>query len=429
MRQHIVMVYAVTGATVSYSHGLASLAAVLIGARDRAFDLVLVTLRDHDITICAEEILSWNPAIVLASAMSNQWERMRSVAALVKKHAPSLPICVGGTHVIAAPATVADSPFDIGFPTEAEDAIERIVYGGPLRATDVRARAHLLAATSRPRSELDSLPRPYLGIFPRNDVLEYPSVMFSRGCPYRCTYCMSREGGLGGKVRWKSPERAMGEVIDLVEYAQPSEIHIDDDTLLKNPRWVKEFCRLYRESVEIPFFCNARPETVTLDLARCLREAHCRALGIGIESGSPRIRRDVLQRPMSDDVIVRAFEYAHAAGLQTWSFNMVGMPGERPEDLLATIRLNERVQTDFLRVSIFTPYPGSPIFDHGATPQYHNSYFRSAGDLPEELRTIYCEWIGRLDREGRLWFTESEATSRASGFRTECPDTSEDAAP
>jgi radical SAM superfamily enzyme YgiQ (UPF0313 family) len=219
---------------------------------------------------------------------------------------------------------------------------------------------------------------------------------------------MSRLGGIGGRVRWKSPRRAIAEVLDLVAFANPPAVYIDDDTFLKNPKWVREFCDLYEARVDKPFFCNARPETIKRALVERLAAARCAAIGIGIESGSERIRRDVLQRPMTDDVICRAFNTAHDAGLKTWSFNMVGIPTETPDDLRSTMNLNHRVATDYVRVSIFTPYPGTPFYD--ADDDFPPAgYFRPASDLPAGLQPLYSQWLRDLERDGRLWFTEVEA--------------------
>jgi radical SAM superfamily enzyme YgiQ (UPF0313 family) len=408
MKSHVLMVHVVTGATVSYSHGLASLAGVMLANGHAPSDLNLVTVRSDDMNSAAEQMISMEPSIILVSAMSNQWERVKTLASCVKRLAPQIPLCIGGSHVTAAPKTVSDSCFDICVAGEAEGVITPIVTGGPLDIESVVRRFRNLNLMSGMIENLDDLPMPVLQLFDKTDVLQYPSVMFSRGCPYKCTYCMSRLGGVGGRIRWKSPERAIRETIQLLEFAQPEEIYIDDDTLLKNPLWVKAFCRLYRERVSIPFFCNARPETIRPEVVQYLKEANCSAIGIGIESGSARIRRDVLGREMSDETIVRAFEVAHAAGLKTWSFNMVGLPSETPEDLQATIELNDRVKTEFIRVSIFTPYPGTPVYDTLKHLSYNRSYIRASKDIPDGLQQLYVQWVSRLDKEGRLWFTESE---------------------
>jgi radical SAM superfamily enzyme YgiQ (UPF0313 family) len=394
----VVFVHIVAETTLSYSHAIASLGSVL---SEHGHQVGLATIRDRDHARAAVEILERAPQIVLFSCMSNQWDAAREIASELRRQDSTVKTVVGGSHLSAAPESSRQSPFDVAVIGEGENVIADVVVELCNRRQD---GTHVRPG---PVVEiLDELPLPRLDLFPLEDILAYPSVMFSRGCPYRCTYCMSRLGGIGGKVRWKSPQRAIDEVCDLVAFADPPAVYIDDDTFLKNPKWVREFCDLYRARVDRPFFCNARPETIKRPLVEQLREAGCAAIGIGIESGSERIRREILQRSMTDEKIADAFDMAHAAGLKTWSFNMVGIPTETAADLQATIDLNDRVATDYVRVSIFTPYPGTPFFS-GADAS--TGYFRPAADLPEGLRDLYSGWLRDLEMHGRLWFTEVEA--------------------
>jgi radical SAM superfamily enzyme YgiQ (UPF0313 family) len=115
---------------------------------------------------------------------------------------------------------------------------------------------------------------------------------------------------------------------------------------------------------------------------------------------------------MTDENIIEAFSAAKRAGLLTWSFNMVGLPTETASDLKATIDLNERAAVDFVRVSVFTPYPGTPLHSAGDATTWASSYFRSATELEPESYALYANWVNRLEREGRLWLTSSEELLR-----------------
>ena len=411
MNSRIVMVHITTQSTVSYSHGLASLAGVILADPGIKDEVVLVTVRDDSLDESVEKILSVNPYIVLFTATSNQWKRANSLAHKLKDLNPDLMLCVGGSHPTAVPRPTEETSFDVCVPGEAEDVIGLLVRAAREVGT---ARDQLLNASQKRKviENLDDLPMPHFSMFCREDILTYPSVMFSRGCPFHCSYCMSGLRGRAGKPRWKSAERAIREVLHIVQTYDPDEIYIDDDTLLKKPDWVFKFCELYRQHIEVPFYCNSRPEVLTTQLARCLHEANCAAVGIGIESGSRRIRYDILRREIPDEVILRAFDIVHKEGIETWSFNMVGIPTETPEDLIATIKLNELAQTEYVRSSIFTPYPGTPIFElYGSgTCNCNKSYIRTDNDLPEEMRKIYKDWITMLQQEKRLWYTREEET-------------------
>ncbi len=318
-------VHIVTAATRAANHGLTSLGAAIrsAGPEFQQVTLDAHVVRSDDLDNEASLILGNDPDIVLVSFMSNQRQRVRQLTRLLKTKKPDVWVIGGGHHLSALRHDALLDCIDIQVPGEGEHVINRLLASrGDIETSSSILEKMGLVATD----ELDTLPLPDVSLFSIDDWLAYPSAMFSRGCPYSCTYCASRLGGLGCKVRWKTPARAIAEIEHLVRYANPPEIYLDDDTLLKNPKWVSQFCSLYKDSVSKPFFCNARPETIRAEVVRELAQAGCAAIGIGIESGSERIRRDILQRKMSDDAIIRAFGVVRDAGVATWSFNMVGIP-------------------------------------------------------------------------------------------------------
>lgn len=65
---------------------------------------------------------------------------------------------------------------------------------------------------------------------------------------------------------------------------------------------------------------------------------------------------------MTNDSIVSAFRTARAHGLKTYSFNMVGAPGETFRDYLATVRLNRRIMPDAFQITTYYPFPGSELY-------------------------------------------------------------------
>ncbi len=401
-------VHIVTNATRSASHGIAALAAQLNGAGWQADELGVSVITDDNFVTDASLVLSATPDIILFSVMSNQWPRACALANAIRVLDPKPIIGIGGVHVASDPSSVTTVRcFDFAVSGEADLQIaEWLKNSDGLR--DVNRSSPIVLTASAPEA-LDLILRPNLRIFSTDLIRDYPGVIFSRGCPYHCTYCNSRNGGLTGRVRWKSPDRAIDEVRDLLEYATPSYLLIDDDTLLKNPRWLRAFCTLYAREFEIPFYCNARPETITAELVELLAKSHCEAIGIGIESGSYRLRAEVLGRPMTDERIRNAFSVARAAGLKTWSFNMVGIPGETYEDVQALVELNQRCSPDYVRLSVYTAYPGTPLGDSYSSHTHNaHSYFQPWDQLPQKRRRLVRKWLARLKSEDRLWYTNSE---------------------
>jgi len=403
----LVFVHFVIGVMPAYSHAIAALAAAVCEA---GHDVDLLVVRSPNLEQSAERILAHDPEVVCMSVTSNQWLAASSLAHTLKTHAVKLPLWVGGSHVNAAPLSFLKTTFDAACYGEGEELLPHALFalsnGQPFKNPSWLTKECVAVHKPAVVYDLDSIPLPKLDIFDREDVVRYPSVMFSRGCPFDCTYCMSRAGGIGGRVRWKSIDRSIRETRELVACFQPDEIYFDDDTFLKNPKWVEQFLERYRVEIGLPFYCNARPELVNQRLCELLAHSGCTAVGIGIESGSERIRSEVLSRPISDREIRKAFDVAHSAGLKTWSFNMIGIPGETVNDLLETIKLNEVVKTDYVRVSVYTAYPGTALGDSVGAEATPGSYFGAFDKVAPEFRAAAENWLATLSTRGQLWNDE-----------------------
>jgi len=113
----------------------------------------------------------------------------------------------------------------------------------------------------------------------------------------------------------------------------------------------------------MPFICNSRVNFMDREMAQALAEMGCRVVCMGIESGNPWLRDNVLNRHMSDARIVEAFTACREAGMKTVSTNMVGLPLEDTSMVLDTIKINALCHPDTMQVSTFIPYPGTRLFE------------------------------------------------------------------
>ena len=85
-------------------------------------------------------------------------------------------------------------------------------------------------------------------------------------------------------------------------------------------------------------------------------------INIGLESGSERVRREILKRNYSNQDIINAVRLARKYGLKVHFYNMLGIPGETLADFKETVRINRICQPDFHYTSIFYPYPGTVLY-------------------------------------------------------------------
>ena len=359
---------------VCVNHGLASLAGTL---RVAGFEpkIELLDTRSFRSGQWLERIAAQGYVMAGISIYSNQWEYSVAAARALRQSC-GIPVVGGGPHCSLFPEALADTDAFDGFVVgEGEEVIAALAK----RAANRESFASLPGVWSRTAgggivpgeqaripADLDALAEPAYDLYDRQVVLSYPGLMFSRGCPYNCSYCCNaayrkRFGAV--KLRFLSPQRAVRRTEKFVVMFQPPYLNFDDDTFTKNSRWMASFLAGYRRSVGLPFNCNTRPETVTPEVCRLLKDNGCDTVALGCESGDEELRRSVLNRAMSDEAIIRAANTIRAAGLRLSTFNMVGVPGERWTNYLKTVALNRRLRPDQLQMTVYYPFRSTALGD------------------------------------------------------------------
>ena len=144
---------------------------------------------------------------------------------------------------------------------------------------------------------------------------------------------------------------------------------------------------------------------VDYEMARMMKEAGCSMLYPGVESGSPEIRKRLNKR-ISNEEIIHAFQAARKAGLRTGACFMLGAPGESTETVEESIELAKLIRPHKIALNIVTPYPGTAIYDECVDQDVELDWdeaFSSDPDTPEQA-TIFYNISGLPDEELQgLW--------------------------
>ena len=420
----VLFIYPDVGTMLSpeYQHGIGMLVSVLkqAGVECR----VLYLHEEPGDEKLVEEARQFSPGLIGFSAATNQYPTAVRYARLLKD-ALDVPLIIGGVHAGLAPDSVmAESAFDMLCVGEGEgpivdlvEALEKDEDFSNIPNLWVRRKEETIKnAPRRLVEDLDSLPFPDRGSFDFENILsaqQSASLLSGRGCPFNCAYC-ANEGlrrlyqGKGKYVRRRSVDNVFAEMSKLSGAYDIQKWHFHDDIFTLDREWVRDFCERYPGRSSIPFDVNVRVETVDRDMLSMLADAGCEWIQVGVESGSERVRGEIMGRPMEEERILKVFKDARELGLRTWSFNMVGLPGETPEDARATYELNRRLCPDHMQVSVFNPYPGTRLFDECRergvlTGENRPGYFvpETVLDLPEfpadKIRQAHQELIRMRD--------------------------------
>ena len=331
----------------------------------------------NNINSCIKKIRQSKPDIIGFTSTTMDFDFCVKVANEIKNNF-DIPIVFGGVHPTTAPEeTINKKSIDIVCIGEGElaltELLDRMEKGEAvelIRNFWFKKEGQIIRNPMRPLIEnLDVLScdrelfdyKKYLKA--RGYIID---IYSGRGCPYKCAYCINHAlqklyDGKGRYVRLRSIKNLIQEIQELQKKYNVKAIAFPDDTFTYNKRWLKEFCTEYAKNIKLPFSCNGRVENIDSELCKTLKDAGCNSIMFGVESGSEKIRREILRRPISDGMIISAFKNTKNAGIRTFSYNMVGIPCETAEDIKKTIELNKKIEPDEVQCTIFYPFPGTDL--------------------------------------------------------------------
>ncbi len=386
----VLFIYPNLNAEEGFNHGVADLSGCL---KARGHETGLINVNEALYAVpgdaeIVEQVRAWRPGFVAFSVMSQQYRYALRLARAIRAAMPEVPIGIGGVHAIMCTEEVKSDGFwdfigvgecDEAFPElidrlEAGDAAYWTVNNFCIRRPDGTYQVNPLGRYP----DLNALPPKDYEIFDLPHMLGrkngWQSILTSRGCPYRCTYCFNHEvtdryledGGQSRKsyLRHYSAERIIGEIRELkARHPYIETIIFDDDLFTLNKQYCIDFAKAYADSgVGIPFVLNAHVQTFSEPVAKALSESPCMIVKFGVESGSAELRKKVLERHMSNQAIIDAFELCHRYGLHTSAFLMFGLPYETRAMMEETIELMARIRPGRMRWAIFFPFAGTKSY-------------------------------------------------------------------
>jgi radical SAM superfamily enzyme YgiQ (UPF0313 family) len=386
------------------SWGVASLGPAFIAPflRREGHEVAMIRVSESaPLADVVQRVRDVGPSLLGLSLTTRQWLRAREVVRAVRD-VVNVPVIAGGLHPTFAAAEVLATPgFDYVCLGEGEEpmrdlvrVLERKGRLVPLAESiaNIWARGGVRPPLRPPFEPLDAMP------FLARDLLDerYGVVHMTtqRGCPFPCTYCAARmydelydraghegggpqtpgsaarggaDAGASGSAskygRRRSHDSVLAEIAELQRRGPVNYLVFLDDTFTIHHPWVRGYCKVHGERVRVPFCIHARVETVSPDLLEVLAKAGCKHIQYGVESGSERVRRDILKRPVTNQRFVEVFRWTREVGITIVANYMLGIPGETRADVEETLALHDRLAPDDFGHFVFYPYPGTHLFN------------------------------------------------------------------
>lgn len=384
----------------------------------------LVVLSRLNRNLVHRAVRAFRPQLICFTAVATEYPFIANVARQLKRHSPDIFLLAGGVHVSLNPESCLSDSFDALCIGEGEEPVleltKQLQEGRiPSGIGNLWIKHGSGTEKNPPRpflQDLDSLPFPDREMWQEwiRGPATHTSVLLGRGCPFNCTYCCNqalRKLAPGQYVRFRSPENIMQEVEEVVRRS-PSvdELYLEVESIGLKMDWAVDLCahleQFNRQRREPVFFgTNLRlaPNARLEELFSAMKRANFRFLNIGVESGSERVRREILNRRYSNDDVIEAVRLARKHGLKVAFYNMIGLPGETIDDFQETVRINRLCQPDWHSAYIFFPYPGTVL----------HSLCREKGLLKHPLDTRNERYKPALDLPG---FTRSQIQKASTWF-------------
>lgn len=286
------------------------------------------------------------------------------------------PTIFGGPYVSYYPQAIEREEIDILIRGEAEEALLDFLdahdHGydySSLPNVWTKRNGSIISNPVRPlEPHLDKYPIPDRHIYYKYSELRHmhsKQFMSGRGCPYNCYFCFNQAYrtlyAVKGKeiIRRHSYERVLEEVGRTQASFPLERVCFNDDIFVFDLEWLEKFLPRYRREINVPFECQVRVEMVNNDVARLLGENCCHHVLMGLESGSPRVRHEILGKKFSNQQFLRAVDMLHRHGVKVTTYNMLGCPTETLDEAIQTVKINADARVDYPWCSLYMPLPGT----------------------------------------------------------------------
>jgi len=351
--------------------GLAFLAAALERAGVEVMILDLVVF-PYSPDLLETVLNDFSPDLVGSTAVTMTFDHAVKVIQAVKALDPEIVTVMGGPHVtFCAEETLRAFPeLDAVVLGEGEETVVDLALTPKNRWVGVqglvfRDGLQIVRTTPRPLvADLDTLPFPARHLLPlgRYRALGMAiSMTTSRGCPFRCIFCVGRKM-VGGKIRYRNA----GLVADELAYLSAlnfTQVNLADDLFTANPRHCLAVCdEIIKRKINIKWTSFARVDTVSLEVLSRMKEAGCSAVSFGIETGSPEILK-IVKKGITLDQVIEAVRLCNEVGLLPHASFILGLPGETPDTLRQTLEFGARLKDMGVSYGfhLLAPFPGTEV--------------------------------------------------------------------
>jgi anaerobic magnesium-protoporphyrin IX monomethyl ester cyclase len=353
------------------------------------FDVEIVDAHTKDLSpeTFTQQIHRHQPDVVGITVSMDQFAASgHKAAGCVKTISANIAVIMGGVYATVNPEmAVADPNVDFVVIGEGEFVLDQLLdylfKKGPLPEKGIcyRQNGKIVERGCSDRiRDLDALPLPaydlidypaYGRTVDRKSVdspskLPYARIMTSRGCPHGCVFCQV-EMISGRNFRARSPEHIISEIAWLKERYHIASLIFDDDNLFADRKRAKQlFQMMIDHDLAMPWKSIATAVfRLDEELIGLMRSSGCEYICIAIESGSPRVLREIIKKPVKYDHARRMVQIAQRHGIYVSANFIIGFPTETWTEIRQTLAFAEALEADYVKIFNAIPLKHTRLWD------------------------------------------------------------------
>lgn len=359
------------------------------------FSIVDANVNGWDFEETREEIRKTEADIILISALSVDYQlQYHKVAELAKQALPEVVVVFGGVYATVLPEQVLDDKnIDYLVQGYAEERLPRIIH--KILENDIESLEQEVGVGFRLENEIHLTPF-HQFLYEVKDVVkpdysclevekyfqlqkEYSAknystecaakrsinIIASYGCPYNCFFCANRSLS-NSHVVYRPLDHVLEEIDYFVKNHKVEQISFMDDNIVADKKRAK---KLFREIIKRN--CNLEIQIGNLaawdlddEMLELLSEAGCTRIGISVESGSQRILKEVIHKPLKLEIIPPLVEKFKKLNIMMVADFIIGLPGETWGDIRKSFDYAYEMDTDLCNFNIAVPYPGTDMYKY-----------------------------------------------------------------
>lgn len=320
-------------------------------------------------------LLMLKPDIVAFSLNSFMASSLIELAGSIKKS--GIKTIAGGPHCTAEPIlTASTNAFNGVIAGEADnvfiESIEGILrdnYDLPWLFTPLNKTADYVFA-----DDLDLLPFPAKKLFYKINGFEASDykIITSRGCPYKCIFCSHSNPATKSAFRRRSIDNIIEELVSAKKEFSIRSVYFLDDVFTINEEWIKDFMKIYRQKISLPFHAISHPNNVNEEIINYLKDGGCSAIRLGVQTTTERIKRS-LGRTEDNQKVNDTIIQLKKRHIKVEIDHIVDLPGESLDDARESIKFYNNVRPSSIKTYWLMPLPGTLWFKQSIEQSLINS--------------------------------------------------------